>query len=202
MADFKSAAKKIAKSKASKPEAGFVDRGFDALALPQKLAFKKLAEVSGVAPGESSEESAFNLVDKVASKIGIPEDSVIGNAAKAAAVAGAEVFGDPLGAVGKLGKVGKIAKSEIVQKGLRKLKPLEGITKTESGNPKTAQNIKTFAQERFSAPQQKFIVKTGSLSDEAKAASVLIKPPEAKLRSAEDFKERLAKIINEGRNKK
>ncbi len=86
----------------------------DALSYPQRWAMNKGAELMGVKGNpDNSEESAFNIVDKGASALGIPEDSAIGNAGKAAAVAGLEVFGDPTNAI----PTGAIAK------GARKLAP-------------------------------------------------------------------------------
>jgi hypothetical protein len=80
------------------------------MAAPQRWAMNKAAEAMGVQGNpEDSEESAFNIVDKAAGRMGIPEDSTLGNMGKAAAVAGLEVFGDPLNAipVGKAMNFGK-----------------------------------------------------------------------------------------------
>ena len=79
----------------------------DALALPQRILMQKAAEVAGVKPGATSEESAFNIIDKIATKAGLPEDSDFANALKATAVASLETFADPLGPLGKLTKFNK-----------------------------------------------------------------------------------------------
>jgi hypothetical protein len=80
----------------------------DAMAMPQRILMKRAAELAGVKPGETSEESAFNIVDKVSQKMGIPEDNSFANALKASAVAGLETFVDPLGPIGKLAKFNKM----------------------------------------------------------------------------------------------
>lgn len=76
---------------------------------PQRYLFNKASEQLGVKGNEeSSEESAQGIVENLASRAGIPEDSTLGNALKAAGVAGLEVFGDPVGMV-PVGKIAKIA---------------------------------------------------------------------------------------------
>lgn len=65
---------------------------------PQRYALNKLAGMLGAQGNpENSEETSQNIVENVADRMGIPADSTIGNAAKAAGVAGLEVFGDPVG---------------------------------------------------------------------------------------------------------
>lgn len=112
-----------AKLKGTAKEAESVGgKALDLLSLPQKYASKKAAELAGLKPGSTSEENFANLVEKGASALGIPEDSTIGNAGKALAVAGAEVFADPLGFV----PIGKIA-SGI--KGISKMSNLKALGK-------------------------------------------------------------------------
>ena len=100
----KKAAKKILEQ-VSKVNATKV---MDALALPQRILMKRAAEKYGVTPGETSEESAFRIVDEFSKRKGLPEDSAVVNALKASAVAGLETFADPLGPIGKLGKFMKL----------------------------------------------------------------------------------------------
>lgn len=56
---------------------------------------KTLAKAIGAEPGRDSEETAFNVVDKAATRFGVPEDSKVAQAGKATAVAGLEYFADP-----------------------------------------------------------------------------------------------------------
>lgn len=72
-----------------------VDKILKLMKKPQEEGMAKLADMSGAKRGKDSEETAFNVVDKTAEKLGIPEDSKIGRAGKAAAVAGLEYFADP-----------------------------------------------------------------------------------------------------------
>lgn len=84
------------------------DKVLDAMALPQRILMRRAAELVGAEPGEDSETSAFNIVDKVSERLGLPEDSIAINALKAGAVAGLETFGDPTGPIGKLAKFNKV----------------------------------------------------------------------------------------------
>ena len=71
-------------------------KGLDALSYPQRKMFKAIAEQMGVNGNiDNSESSSRAIVEKLASMVGIPEDSNLGNAAKALGVAGMEVFADP-----------------------------------------------------------------------------------------------------------
>jgi hypothetical protein len=109
-------------SKSGKKVSGAVDDVSTALAAPQKWASKKLSEAAGLKDAGTSEANFTQLVDKGADALGVPKDSVIGNATKAAAVAAAEVFGDPLGFI----PLGKVAKGI---KGLSALSPLKATAK-------------------------------------------------------------------------
>lgn len=104
-----------------------------ALSYPQRKLFAFAADKLGVkADEESSENTASNLVEAAASKLGVPEDSVVGNAAKAGTVALAEVFADPtnLVPVGKLAKVaGKVGDIAGAAKLANKVVDLDKITK-------------------------------------------------------------------------
>lgn len=80
-----------------------------AVAMPQKYALNQAANAMGFSGNpDNSEESSQNIVEGIAGKLGIPEDSTVGNAAKAAGVAGLEVFADPLSMM-PIGKIGKVA---------------------------------------------------------------------------------------------
>lgn len=75
-------------------------KALDAISLPQRYMMNKAAEAAGLKGNlDDSEASAQALVEAGAEKLGIPEDSNIGNAAKALGVAGLEVFADPLAAL-------------------------------------------------------------------------------------------------------
>ena len=97
------------------PQKSMFDKTMSAISAPQRYVMNKAAGALGVkGDKEDSEKSAQNIVEGLAGRMGIPEDSTLGNAAKAGAVAGLEVFGDPLGLipVGKAASmVGKAKKS-------------------------------------------------------------------------------------------
>lgn len=96
----------------------------DVLSAPQRYAAKKIADQLGVrGNADSSEETFQNLVEAGAKKLGVPEDSMLGAAGKAAAVAGLETFGDPLNAIGgkMAGKVAKIADEASKAKKLKSI---------------------------------------------------------------------------------
>jgi len=122
-------------AKAAPKKASVFDKAAELLSAPQKYASKKAAEMAGLSPAETSEENFVNLVDKGADALGIPQDSTVGNAGKALAVAAAEVFGDPLSVV-PLGKVAKYANQGI--KGLREMPLLGKIAETGSKLKKEA----------------------------------------------------------------
>lgn len=119
------------------PKSGFAASGESALKLlsaPQRMLAKKIAENLGIkANPENSEETFQNIVEAAANKLGVPEDSALGNAAKAGAVAGAEVFADPLSLI----PVGKISKAVKSAPGIAKA--LESGSKVLS--PETAAQI-------------------------------------------------------------
>lgn len=102
------------------------------LGAPQKYLSQKLGEAAGLQPAGSSEENFQNLAQKIAEKIsektGIDPNSPAVNLTKAVGVAGAEVFGDPLGAI----PVGKIAKGV---KAASKSDKLQKIMQLISKNP-------------------------------------------------------------------
>lgn len=103
----------------------------DALAVPQNYAMRKAAQAAGLPGAENSEQSAQQLVEAAANKLGIPESSTAGNVAKALGVAGLEVFGDPLGALGKSKKLANIVQKAAKSSDLKKLQTF--IRKSEKG---------------------------------------------------------------------
>lgn len=76
---------------------------------PQKYVFDKIADSAGVKTGKTSEETARNLVEKAAAKLGLG-DSTAANAVKALGVAGLSVAGDPLNLIPGAGPAKKVAK--------------------------------------------------------------------------------------------
>lgn len=122
----------------------------EALALPQKYASQKVAEVAGLKAEDTSEQNFANIADTIGDKLGVPRDSTAGNAVKAAAVAGAEVFADPLGFL----PIGKVATGI---KGLGKMKPLAAVAKVaeESGAlAKVAQKVEVAKLAKAKALQE------------------------------------------------
>lgn len=114
---------------------GVVGKALDLVSLPQRKLLQFAAQKLGrKGDAENSEASSQDIVEALAEKAGIPEDSVLGNIAKSAGVAGLEVFGDPTalipgaklstamakltkgkavaGALGKLGKNIDVAKGQ------------------------------------------------------------------------------------------
>jgi hypothetical protein len=88
-------------------------QALNALGAPQRKMLEKIASTIGVeGDKDNSEKSSQAIIEKMAEKLGIPEESVIGNIGKALGVAGLEVFADPLSLVpvGKLTKLGPLAK--------------------------------------------------------------------------------------------
>jgi hypothetical protein len=80
------------------------------LGAPQRKVMNYAAEQLGVAGNpEESEESSRAIVQNLADRAGLPEDSSLVNAGKALGVAGLEVFGDPLNAVPGFGMAKKIS---------------------------------------------------------------------------------------------
>lgn len=137
MADF-GKLKKIAGQADEAP--GALDKLSSALATPQKIAAQKGAEYLGLKPEANSEANFRNIVELGAKKLGLG-DSTPANIAKALAVAGLEVFGDPLGAV----PVGKIVK------GAKALKPVLGMTE---GASKLAKEVTQAAAQAETRAQQ------------------------------------------------
>ncbi len=80
------------------------------LGVPQRRMLNTVAEQMGVKGNiEDSEESSRAIVQNIADRMNLPEDSSLVNAGKALGVAGLEVFADPVNAIGigpavKLGK--------------------------------------------------------------------------------------------------
>ena len=68
------------------------------LDVPQRYAFNKLAEYSGAEKGKDAEDTAFNIVQKAADKLGLP-DSTATNVIKSLGVAGLSTFADPVNLV-------------------------------------------------------------------------------------------------------
>jgi hypothetical protein len=82
----------------------------DALSAPQKKLSQKAAEMAGLKPESESADNFAAIADLLGDKMGVPRDSTVGNAVKAAGVAGAEMFADPLGFI-PVGKAVKGAKA-------------------------------------------------------------------------------------------
>lgn len=120
MSEFGSALKRVAPKVVEK------------LAVPQRIAMRKLAETMGLPGAMDSEQNAQAIVEKVAEQAGIPEDSTAGNVAKGISVAALEVFGDPLQAL-PLGKISKAVKAgtKILNNAHRAEKILELAPKVE-----------------------------------------------------------------------
>lgn len=97
------------------------------LAYPQKQASKAVAESVGLKDAGSSEANFAAMADKAGDAMGVPRDSTLGNAAKASAVAAAELFGDPLNVI-PIGKLAKVAGASL--KGLKMLPALGTIVET------------------------------------------------------------------------
>lgn len=73
---------------------------------PKREIYRKIAEKLGVTPSDDTQNTAMDIVQAGADKLGLPKDSAFADAAKAAAVAGMEVFTpDATAAFGPLGKV-------------------------------------------------------------------------------------------------
>jgi hypothetical protein len=108
-------------------------KGLDALSYPQRKIFQSIAEGLGLKGSENnSEESAQAIVEKLASMAGVPEDSNLGNAAKALGVAGMEVFADPTNII----PVNKIKQgSKAVGKMLPSLDKLKELQTKVFANP-------------------------------------------------------------------
>jgi len=81
-----------------------------ALGAPQRYLSRKAAEAVGLKSSVDHEQNFQNIAEALANKLGVPEDSVAGNVAKAGAVAVGEVFADPLGMI-PFTKVAKAVKS-------------------------------------------------------------------------------------------
>lgn len=100
------------KSILKKLQAGKVSAMVEA---PKKAIYSKVAEKLGIRPSENTQDTAMDIAQAAADKLGLPQDSVLADAAKAAAVAGMEVFTPDatmvLGPAGRLAsRVAKIAK--------------------------------------------------------------------------------------------
>lgn len=99
-------------------------------ATPQRLMLKKIAEKLGK-PGtdKDTQGNSEQIVEAVAEKLGVPEDSSVGNAFKAVGVGGLEMFADPtmLLPFNKLGKIasklGNMRKSKAVAEIVEKTAP-------------------------------------------------------------------------------
>lgn len=115
---------------------GRVTKALDALGAPQRKLASAAAEALGLKPEAESADNFANIADAAGDALGVPRDSVVGNAVKAGGVALAETFADPLGFI----PLGKVAKGI---KGLSKLKPVQAAAKVaqESGAVKKAAEI-------------------------------------------------------------
>ena len=85
------------------------DKILEGMEAPGRFLSDKAAEAVGAEKGKTSEDTYFNVVDKAAEKLGVPEDSTIGNMGKAAAVAGLSYFADP-SPTGKIKRSAKVVK--------------------------------------------------------------------------------------------
>lgn len=131
------------------------------LGRPQRELFSFAAKKLGIKSDEdSSENTAFNIIDKAAEKLGVPEDSVVGNMGKAATVALADYFLDPVNYVapgaGKLSKVAqksekinqaakavsKVVDTDKIMKLARKAKLEEFLKTVAKRGPSTAEQIR------------------------------------------------------------
>jgi len=125
MADWKELASKYGGEALEKLEA------------PQKALLKKTAETIGAdSKSDSADETSMAIADKVASKLGIPEDERFGAAARAGISALTRVFGDPLGFVpaGKIAAGAKgLAAMGLVSKLGKGSKALEQATHIAKG---------------------------------------------------------------------
>lgn len=103
---------------------GFAEKASKANTIVRRKLYEKMAGKLGAKTDDQDTEStAFNIVDKAAEKLGVPEDSTVGNAAKAAAVTAMEMAPlDLLDAV-PVGKIAsKLKSSKAVSKIISKLK--------------------------------------------------------------------------------
>lgn len=81
--------------------------------MPQRYVMGKAAEAAGIKKGKTSEDTARNIVERVAKRMKLG-DSTAANAAKALGVAGLTVFADPVSLIpgGKIAKLGLKAASK------------------------------------------------------------------------------------------
>lgn len=187
----------------------------DAISAPQRYTMKKLAELfDATGDSENSEESARNIVDAVASKVGAP-DNALTNAVKALGVAGLEVFADPtnLVPVGKLGKMGAKAVqmfnpadyksllklNEAVYKGKVALSPEVAKKLEDSIKAAKPLDVTEAMPEKFKRTQYGLVDKVEPKADYGK---VEIKAPEQKIGTvrniAKDAPEQNTLIIKPG----
>lgn len=98
-------------------EEGALEMTLNALSWPQRRMLHGYAQMLGV-PGDvnNAEASSVQIVEAMAEKLGVPPASLIGNLAKAGAVAGLSVLADPMALVGA-GTIAKAAKgtNKVVQ---------------------------------------------------------------------------------------
>lgn len=133
-------------------EPGLISKTLHAIGAPQRYVAKKAAQATGLPASEDSQTNFANMADQYGDVLGVPRDSSLGNAVKAGAVAGAEVFADPLSflplgkvaagvkglhALGALGAVAKIAEhggaiekaAQLADKGLMEAAKVSDLTK-------------------------------------------------------------------------
>lgn len=99
---------------------------------PQRYLFGKAAEAAGVKQGKDSEETAHNLVQKAADKLGLP-DSTATNVAKSLGVAALSTFADPTNLIPGAGPAKKFFK--LGSKGAKAAKKANAILKTGKSIP-------------------------------------------------------------------
>lgn len=137
----------IMSAKQSAPKST-VDKVLSGLSYLQRKGMKAGAEALGVkGDDENSEASAQAIVENLAKRAGIPEDSNVGNAAKALGVAGLEVFADPLSVVpvGKVAKlIGKAKNAGVAAKIIEKFPKAAQALNIADEAPKALKGLENF----------------------------------------------------------
>lgn len=145
---------------AGKSEKSLTGKVLHGLGYPQRRLFEFAANKLGIkADKDSSENTAYNIVEKAAEKLGVPEDSVVGNMSKAGTVALADFFLDPAnllpgaGTASKLLKkadkvpqlakvANKVVDTDKIMKLARKAKLEEFMKTVSKRGPSTAEQIR------------------------------------------------------------
>lgn len=167
----------------------FGQKALHALGAPQRYAAEKLASASGLKPAPTSEQNFANLADLAGDKLGVPRDSTLGNAVKATAVAGAEVFADPSSLV-PAGKIAKVGAAFAGLPALGRIAKTSGALDMAAQMAKDAENAKKFG-------------KVGVVSDKVQSYGKVFVQPEVKqaVKSASDrakYLDQLAKAVGPG----